>query len=139
MEEHSPKHVEQSRFSISLLKWLALVSVALLPFSFSNGAADWRYLVVAPFAGGAWILTLAYYWRSESILSSAATFLILIVSHHLSDNVYDGDPPFGHFLQWMSAFLVVAAIPIFLFHQRLLKHCGLQNPSAEQAMASNGP
>lgn len=138
MIEHSTKHVQKSRFSISLLKWLAIVSLAGLPFSFSEGLADWRYLIVAPFAGAGWIMTLIYFWRTESILAAGLAFWVFIGLHHLSDNVYDRELPFAHFLQWLSAFLFVAVIPLVFRRQAILDYCGLDEREAEQPAPSGG-
>jgi hypothetical protein len=125
MREHSTKHVAQARFNIAMIKWMTIASLLCLPFSFVDGIADWRYLVVAPFAGFGWIMVQCLFWRSESMLTGGLGFLFVIVVHHLSDNVYAGQVPMGHFAQWMASFLVVVAIPVVLFRGFVLKFCGL--------------
>lgn len=137
MRKHSINHIQQSRVTISLLKWFAIASFILLPFSFSEGVANWKYLIVAPLVGVVWVVCTIYYWRTESGILSGVAFLIFIGAHPLSDNVYSEEPPFGHFMQWLSLFLVVAAIPIFR-SQWLLRYCGLQElDAAEQSKASD--
>ncbi len=125
--------MEQARLSIALIKWLAIVALICVPFSFSDGTANWRYLIVAPLSGLVWIVAQVHFWRSESILAGAGAFLIAIVAHNLSDNTYNGEPPFGHFIQWIASFLFVAAIPLVAFRTFVLKFCGLQKQEAEQA------
>jgi heme O synthase-like polyprenyltransferase len=126
MSEHTARHVEQARLSISLVKWLAIVALVFLPFSFSDGIADWRYLIVAPLTGIVWIVAQLHFWRSESILAGAGAFMIAIVAHNLSANAYIGEPPFGHSVQWIALFLAVAATPLVVFRASVLNFCGLQ-------------
>lgn len=125
MTTHSTKHLEQARFSISLIKWLTVISLVILPFSLTEGIADWRYLIIAPLAGALWISTQVYFWRSGSIIVASLNFLILLGLHNMSQRVYDVGPPFTDFIQWLSLFLFVSAIPFSVCRQRLLRYCGL--------------
>ena len=126
MSKHSAKHVEQAGISLAIIKWLAIIALLLVPFSFSDGIADWRYLAVAPVTGVLWIAASIYSWRHESPFAGGFAFLITIGAYHLSDSVYTSELPFGHFLQWVAAFLLVAGFPAIAFRARLLKYCGLQ-------------
>jgi hypothetical protein len=125
MREHSEKHIAQARFNIALIKWMALAASLCLPFSFADGVADWRYVIVAPFAGLGWIVFQCMFWRSESMLAGGMGFLIVIAAHHLSDNVYGGLVPMGHFAQWAAWFLLVAAIPLMAFRGFIRNSCGI--------------
>lgn len=126
MREHTAKHVAQARFNIRMIKWMAILSLLCLPFSFADGVVDWRYWIVAPFAGLGWIMVMCLFWRSESMLTEGLGFLIAIVAHHLSDNVYGGEVPMGHFAQWIATFLSVAAFPLVAFRGFVLKFCGFE-------------
>ena len=113
--------------SLAMIKWLAIISLLILPFSLFDGVADWRYLTVAPVAGLLWISALIYYWRHESLLAGGIAFLVVIGAYHLSDSVYASEPPFGHFLQWITALIIVAGLPVIGFRSRLISYCDLQN------------
>ena len=134
MSKHSAKHVEQARISLAIIKWLAIIALLFLPFSFSDGIADWRYLAVASVAGVLWIFALIYSWRHETPIAGGIAFLIAIGAYHLSDSFYASEPPFGIFLQWLAAFLAVAAIPVVVFRVRLLEYCGLNETKAQQGV-----
>lgn len=125
MLSHPPAHVQQARYSIGFLWWLTLVSIALLPFSFSVGVADWRYLLVALAAGAVWLVMLIGYWRTENLLLSGASFVAVIGVYHLSEIFYDQNPPLAHFIQWMNAFLLTSGVPLMCCRDRVLKFCGL--------------
>ena len=138
MSEHSTKHIEQARFSIGLIKWLGIVAVILLPFSFADGVADWRYLTISAIAGLVWSGALVFSWRHESILASGLAFLVMMGAFHGSETFYTAEPPFGHFLQWLAVVLVVAAFPMVAFRSRLLRFCRLQQSETQQVSSSNG-
>ncbi|MFC7339694.1 hypothetical protein ACFQY0_21090 [Haloferula chungangensis] len=125
MSDHSAKHIEQSRFSLALIKWLAIIALLLLPLSFPEGFADWRYLALATVAGLLWIAALVYHWKHESPLACGLGFLVCLGAYHLGNSVYPSEPPFGIFLQWLATFLAVAAVPVIVFRVRLLEYCGL--------------
>ena len=132
MNPHPVSHVEQSLFSIQLMKGFLLLAFLGLPFSFQLGVGDWRYLIVAPLVGAFWFAALICFWRAESMLAGAGAFLLAVVGHHLADNVYEVEPPFGHFLQWLFLFLLPGVSPLLFISERLIEYCGLRNTGAEQ-------
>ena len=113
--------------SLAIIKWFAIISLLILPFSFFDGVADWRFLAVAPVAGVLWIAASIYSWRHESPLAGGIAFLVVLGGYHLSNSVYASGPPFGHFLQWITALLLVAGFPVVAFRTRVINYCGLQN------------
>ena len=89
-------------------------------------------------AGAVWTVALISSWRHESGLVAGISFFAIIGAHHLSDFAYTGEPPFGHFLQWLALFLGVAAIPVVFFRSWLLQYCGFEEiPGQEQASHSS--
>lgn len=133
MSEHSAQHAEQAKVSIAIIKWLAIIALFFLPFSFSDGIADSRYLAVALAAGSLWVGVSVYSWRHGSPLAGGIAFLIVIGAYHLSSSAYSSEPPFGHFLQWITALLVVAGFPTIAFGSRLIRYCALQKEGVYEA------
>lgn len=138
MSRHSTKYIEEARFSIALIKWLGIGGFIVLPFSFTDGVADWRYLTISAIAGLVWCGALVYAWRYESMLASGFAFLTMIGAFHGSETFYAAEPPFWHSLQWLAVFLAVASFPKIVFRPRLLRICQLLEPDAQLAGTSNG-
>lgn len=122
--------------SLAIIKWLAVISLLILPFSFFDGVADWRYLTVAPVAGLLWIAALIYCWRQESLFAGVIAFWAVIGAYHLSDSLYASEPPFGHFLQWITALILFAGLPVIAFRSRLIRYCGLENENGTTSRSS---
>lgn len=110
----------------------------MLPFSFSEGVADWRYLTVAAIAGLVWCGILVYSWRSESILASGLSFVVVMGAFHGSEAFYSNDPPFEHFLQWLAVLLFVAAGPLVALRSGVLHFCHLQETDGQQGSTPSG-
>ena len=129
MTPEETKHDQVSLRNISAVRFTALVLLMILPSLLLGGPASWKFLLPASIAGGLWIAILIYHWETASQFAAGAAFLIMVGSYYLSDNVYADGPSLCHFLQWLSVFFIVAAIPITFFREEILKHCGLDGAS----------
>ena len=112
------KEVQYNRQSITLLIWLPLLFVIILPFTFDRGIAPLLYLLSGVLSGGIWLLILMYQWKSNMFIGVALSFMLLMGFRKLEAFFFIDQVCLGYFFQWL--FLMMTTMSLALYHYIIL-------------------
>lgn len=123
-------HIASSLFSIRLISWFALISFLALPFAFHDGFARITFLALAFLAGCIYLSFLIKGWITGSMGWGMLQFLLGVGGFNLANGLVPDPSPNGYSIQWFVLFFLVPGLICFFYHDRIIKHCQLEEPLA---------
>ena len=121
------KEVQYNRQSITLLIWLPLLFVIILPFMFDHGIAPLLYLLSGVLSGGIWLLILMYQWKFNGGIGAALSFIWLIVSHKMARFFFIDQVYLGYFFQWLFLMMTTMSLALYFYQDKILSYCNLNS------------
>jgi hypothetical protein len=124
------KFINQARVSFSILRWLTVVALFVLPFTYSQGTAAPTLIATAlPIAFG-WLASLVMAWRSRNQLWFGLAFLIVVIAPRFI-GLDDPELPDPHSFQWICFLMIFSGGPLLLFRKSMLQLSHL-NPTTNK-------
>ena len=114
------KFINQARVSFAILRWGTLVTLLLLPFTYSVGSAAPTLIASALPIAFCWLAALVMAWRSRSQLWFGLAFLIVVVAPRFI-GLHELGLPVLHTFQWLCYLMIFAGSPLLPFRTRMLE------------------
>jgi len=124
----SEEFISYSRGSFELLRYVPIVGVVALPFTFGHGPISLTLALGAIPIAAIWLLSLLLMWRSGNQLLGGFGFIAVVGGSRLV-GVHSPEVSLSQAIQWMCLVIILTGAPLRSFRAALLKFALLDQPA----------